>query len=144
LAQTAQPDIAALAIQIAVKSDQGTRHFDIRLDPPELGRVDVKLSIDNSGQAQAHLTVDKPQTLDMMQRDSSDLARALRDSGVNLAQNGLNFSLKGQEKRGSNATPFRGRSRALAATAAIGAASVVVAAPTNQFAAGASRLDIHV
>jgi flagellar hook-length control protein FliK len=142
--QIAQPNIAAFAIQIAAKSDQGARHFDIRLDPPELGSVDVKLSIDHSGQAQAHLTVEKPQTLNMMQRDSSDLARALRESGVNLSQNGLNFSLKGQEKNGGNATPFRGRGRALAVTAATDAVSAVSAAPATRFTADSSRLDIHV
>ncbi len=138
------PDVTSLAIQIAAKSQEGSKQFDIRLDPPELGRVDVKLSIDDTGRAQAHLSVEKPQTLDLLQHDRSSLERALKDSGVDLSQNGLNFSLKGQEKQSDNSTPFRGRSRNLAVTAAIETTSAAVAASTNSFAAGNTRLDIRV
>jgi hypothetical protein len=140
----AQPDIAALAVQIAAKSDEGTKHFDIRIDPPELGRVEVKLTIDDAGHAQAHLSVEKPQTLDLLQNDRNNLERALRDSGIALSQNGLNFSLKGQDRQGENPAPFRGRSRNLAVTAAIESTSAAAAASTNSFAAGNARLDIRV
>lgn len=140
-----QPDLTALAVQIAAKSDDGNKQFDIRLDPAELGRVDVKLTIDDQGRAQAHLAVEKPQTLDMLQNDRSNLERALRDSGVDLSQNGLNFSLKGQDRQqGDNTPSFRGRSRNLAVTAAIESASAAAAASTNSFAAGNARLDIRV
>lgn len=141
----AQPDLTALAVQIAARSDDGNKQFDIRLDPAELGRVDVKLTIDDQGRAQAHLAVEKPQTLDMLQNDRSNLERALRDSGVDLSQNGLNFSLKGQDRQqGDNTPSFRGRSRNLAVTAAIESASAATAASTNSFAAGNARLDIRV
>lgn len=140
-----QPDVTALAVQIAVKSDGGDKQFDIRLDPPELGRVEVKLTIDDQGRAQAHLAVEKPQTLDMLQNDRSNLERALKDSGVDLSQNGLNFSLKGQDHQQGGDTPsFRGRSRNLAVTAAIESASAAAVASTNSFAAGDARLDIRV
>ena len=33
----------------------------IRLDPPELGRIEVSLNVDAKGNAQAALTADKPQ-----------------------------------------------------------------------------------
>jgi len=138
----AQPDIASLAVQIGAKSDDGVKQFDIRIDPPELGRVEVKLSIDDAGHAQAHLSVEKPQTLDMLQNDRSNLERALKDAGVNLAQNGLNFSLKGQERQnGNQQSP---KSRNLAVTAAIEATSAAVAASTNSYATGDARLDIRV
>jgi flagellar hook-length control protein FliK len=141
----AQPDIAALAVQIAAKSGDGNKQFDIRLDPQELGRVEVKLTIDDQGRAQAHLAVEKPQTLDMLQNDRGNLERALKDSGIALSQNGLNFSLKGQERQqGDNTPSFRGRSRSLAVTAAIESASAATAASTNSFVAGNARLDIHV
>lgn len=141
----AQPDITALAVQIAAKSDDGNKQFDIRLDPKELGRVEVKLTIDDQGRAQAHLAVEKPQTLDMLQNDRGNLERALKDSGIALSQNGLNFSLKGQERQqGDNTPSFRGRSRSLAVTAAIESTSAAIAASANSFAAGNARLDIRV
>ena len=101
---TAAPDVNALAVQIAAKSQSGARQFDIRLDPPELGRVDVRLSIDAGGKAQAHLTADQPSTLSMLQKDAPVLTRALRDAGLDVSQSGLNFSLRGQ---GSNRLSMR-------------------------------------
>jgi flagellar hook-length control protein FliK len=141
-----QPDLSGLAVQIATKSDEGAKHFDIRLDPPELGRVDVKLSIDNSGQTQAHLTVEKPQTLNMLQNDRNGLERALKDCGLNLSQSGLNFSLKGQERQQDGSQSFRGRSRSFAVSAVIEATSVAAAAAatTNTYGTGDARLDIRV
>ena len=88
------PNVNSLAVEIAAKSQSGAKQFDIRLDPPELGRVDVRLSIDATGKAQAHLTADQPQTLDLLQKDSAALTRALRDAGLDVSQDGLNFSLQ--------------------------------------------------
>lgn len=103
-AQTAQPDIGAIAVTIAAKSQSGSKRFDIRLDPPEMGRIDVRLSMDDSGKAQAMLSADNQQTLDLLQRDKSTLERALKDSGFDLGNNGLNFSLKGQDRQNSDAS----------------------------------------
>ncbi|HVV27722.1 MAG TPA: flagellar hook-length control protein FliK [Rhizomicrobium sp.] len=93
----AAPNLHALAVDIAARSQSGTKQFDIRLDPPELGRVEVRLSIDATGKASAHLTADQPQTLDLLQKDAPVLTRALRDAGLDVSQNGLNFSLRQQQ-----------------------------------------------
>ncbi len=78
---TPTPNMPALAVEIAAKSQSGAKQFDIRLDPPELGRVEVRLSIDATGKASAHLSADQPQTLDLLQKDAPTLTRALRDAG---------------------------------------------------------------
>ena len=83
----------ALALHIAARSARGDSRFTIRLDPPELGRIDVNLTMNSHGHAQAVLTVEKPQTLDLLQRDASSLERALKDAGLELGSN-LSFSLK--------------------------------------------------
>jgi flagellar hook-length control protein FliK len=144
-AEPATPNMPALAVQIAVKSQSGARQFDIRLDPPELGRVDVRLSIDATGKASAHLSADQPQTLDMLQRDSTSLTRALREAGLDVSQDGLNFSLRQQGQQagqdGGNAPNFsRGGGLSLTATKSIDAtaASVAYRAPAD------GRLDIRV
>ncbi len=92
------PDIPRMAVEVAARSQSGAKQFDIRLDPPELGRVEVRLSIDAHGKAEAHLTADQPQTLDLLQKDAPLLARALREAGLNVQQDGLNFSLKNQQQ----------------------------------------------
>jgi flagellar hook-length control protein FliK len=138
---TPAPNLAALAVNIAAKSKDGEKHFDIRIDPPELGRVEVKLTFDDAGKAQASLTADKQQTLDLMQRDRSTLERALRDAGVDLAGGGLNFSLKGQERDQGNQTPS-GRGRNLSVSAITTDSSMPI--PGMRTSAADSRLDIRV
>ena len=75
---------------------QGLSKFQIRLDPQELGRVEVKLSIMADGKTTAHIAVDRPETLDMMRNDSRTLERALQDAGLKTDQNSMTFSLKDQ------------------------------------------------
>jgi len=142
---TAQPmpNMAALAVTIAAKSQSGARQFDIRLDPPELGRVDVRLSIDATGKTSAHLSADQPQTLDLLQRDASVLTRALRDAGLNVSQDGLNFSLRQQAHDGSAGNGNnRGAGRAFSATATISIDPTVTSAATRARTDG--RVDIRV
>ena len=136
--------LSALAVAIAVKSQSGNKQFDIRLDPPELGRVEVRLSIDSSGKAQASLSADQPRTLDLLRTDASTLTRALRDAGLNVSQNGLNFSLRGQDRQngGSGFAPRSGRASQLSliATSAVGS----VQGGANYQGPADGRLDIRV
>ena len=123
---TPKPNLTSLAVEISAKSQSGAKQFDIRLDPPELGRVEVRLSIDSAGKASAHLSADQPQTLDLLQKDASVLTRALRDAGLDMSQASLNFSLR-QQAQGQQGGEQRGHGRAgrnhLTATQAIEASS---------------------
>lgn len=135
-------DANALAVSIATRSQAGSRHFDIRLNPAELGRVDVRLTVDDAGKAQASLTVEKPQTLELLQKDSSHLERALKDAGLDLSQNGLNFSLRGQQQQGGNSPSSRGRALNVQAIAAVEAAPSTTL--LSSLGASHTRLDIRV
>jgi flagellar hook-length control protein FliK len=132
-----------LGVTIAAKSLQGLHQFDIRLDPPDLGRVQVKLTVDDAGQAQASLVVDKPQTLDLLQRDSSSLNRVLTDAGLNLSNNGLSFSLRDQQQQTDGGTN-KGRSRNLSVKAALAADSSTIRSTSGSYAPNSVRLDIRV
>ena len=132
-----------LGVTIAAKSADGVKHFDIRLDPPELGRVEVHLSLDDSGKAQASLVVDKPQTLELLQRDAANLTRSLNDAGVSLSNNGLNFSLRGQERQ-SDGGVVRGRGRALSVKALVGTDAISNSSSIYSLAPDSARLDIRV
>jgi len=142
----ASPNLPALAVQIATHSDDGQKHFNIRLDPPELGRVDVHMTVDDTGKAQATLSVDKPQTLALLQKDAPELQRQLKDAGLDLSQNGLNFSLRQQQQNAGNpdgnANGSRGRNQTIRAVTAVDAAS----SASNSVSVGAAdaRLDIRV
>lgn len=88
--------VSALAVHIAQQYKNGARRFDIRLDPPELGRIDVRLDVSRDGQVSTHLVVERAETLDLLQRDARQLERALQDAGLDTSKEDMKFSLKDQ------------------------------------------------
>jgi len=94
--QAAAIPLAGVAVEIAGKALAGKNRFEIRLDPPELGRIEVRLDVDRNGNVTSRLTVDRPETLDLLRNDASGLERALQDAGLKTADNSLQFSLRDQ------------------------------------------------
>jgi flagellar hook-length control protein FliK len=94
--------IAGLAVEIAARAQAGSNRFDIRLDPPELGRIDVRLDVDRDGQVTSHVTVDRPETLALLKHEQPNLERALEQSGLKTADNGLQFTLRDQSFAGQD------------------------------------------
>ena len=91
--------VDGLAVEIAANLQIGRSRFEIRLDPPELGRIDVRLDVDQQGQVTSHLIVEKSATLDLLRRDAQQLERALQDAGLKTSDNGLQFSLRDQQQQ---------------------------------------------
>lgn len=106
-----QLNLPQLAFELVRQVNDGNTRFQIRLDPPELGKIDVKIDIDTSGKVNARLTVEKAETLDLMQRDQRGLERALQQAGLDGAKTNLEFSLKqnpfagGQNGQDGNGRP---------------------------------------
>lgn len=94
--QAAPVPLNGIAVEIAGKALAGKNRFEIRLDPPELGRIEVRLDVDRNGNVTSRLTVDRADTLDLLRRDASGLERALQDAGLKTGDNGLQFSLRDQ------------------------------------------------
>ncbi len=94
--QVAAVPLAGVALEIASKALSGKNRFEIRLDPPELGRIEVRLDVDRDGNVTSRMTVDRADTLDLLRRDASGLERALQDAGLKTADNSLQFSLRDQ------------------------------------------------
>ena len=102
-----------IAVEIATRAGKGERRFDIRLDPPELGRIDVRLEIDSKGNTTTKLIVERSETLDMLQRDARGLEKALQNAGLKLDAGGMQFSLQqdtqANQGQQSHAPEMRGR-----------------------------------
>ena len=93
----AQPHVAtqmvSATIQKAVKEGEST-NIKLRLDPPELGRVEVKMSIDKDNVTKIVLTVEKPDTFLLLQKDSDALHRAMTNAGLDMSSDdGLSFEM---------------------------------------------------
>jgi flagellar hook-length control protein FliK len=83
-----------IALAIVRQIEAGVSRFEIRLDPPELGRIDVKMSVRADGHVSAQLTADRPDTLELLQRDARVLQRALSDAGLTMDSGSLSFGLR--------------------------------------------------
>ena len=98
-AAQAAVDQVGLAISRAVQD--GRNQFTIRLDPPELGRVEVRLEFQAEGAMRATVTADQRDTLTLLQRDAQSLERALQQAGVKTDSGSLNFTLNHDGQRGA-------------------------------------------
>jgi flagellar hook-length control protein FliK len=94
--------VAGLAVAITSRAQAGSSQFDIRLDPPELGRIEVRLGVDSDGRVTSHVTVDRADTLQLLQDQQPQLQQALDQAGLKTADNGLQFSLRDQSFAGQN------------------------------------------
>ncbi|MGB0748372.1 MAG: flagellar hook-length control protein FliK [Magnetospiraceae bacterium] len=81
-------------VRIQRAAAEGAERIKINLRPASLGRVEVHLEVTRSGHMQANIVVDKPETLDLLQRDARGLEQALRDAGLNTDSGSLNFALR--------------------------------------------------
>jgi flagellar hook-length control protein FliK len=103
--QAAVP-LDALAVHIARKFEAGASQFEIRLHPAELGQLDISLSVADDGRVQAVLRAERPETLDILQRDARALEQQLRQAGLEVGSNSLSFSLS--SGNGQRQAPFAG------------------------------------
>jgi flagellar hook-length control protein FliK len=90
---------AHLAVQMTRRAEAGVTNFAIRLDPAELGRIEVRLSIGADQRVRASLTVERPETLAEVMRASRDLVDALADAGLMLDEGGLSVALDDRSSR---------------------------------------------
>src|SRR5690606_6161117 len=61
-----QINMPQVAFEVVRQFSQGASRFQIRLDPPELGRIDVRMQVDGHGNVHARMTVERAETLDLM------------------------------------------------------------------------------
>ncbi|WP_207456730.1 flagellar hook-length control protein FliK [Azospirillum sp. SYSU D00513] len=94
-----------LSVHTQKNVKDGNDQFTINLRPVELGQIDIRLEFGADGRVSAMVAVEKAQTLELLQRDSRNLERALQDAGLQTDSNSLNFSLRGE------GNPFQGEER---------------------------------
>ncbi|MGE0230481.1 MAG: flagellar hook-length control protein FliK, partial [Flavobacteriaceae bacterium] len=93
-AATAGVPVDMIAVAITRQANAGNSRFQIRLDPPELGRIDVRLDLSSDGRVNTHLKVDNPDTYDAIQRDPRALERALQNAGLKVDDGSIQVSLR--------------------------------------------------
>ncbi|HEX7775007.1 MAG TPA: flagellar hook-length control protein FliK, partial [Parvibaculum sp.] len=141
--QPTQVPAMTIALQIARNLQKGVNRFDIRLDPAEMGRIDVRMEVSRDGAVAAHLTVEKPETLSLLQRDAGSLQQALSDSGLQANPDSLSFSLRDQNA-GGNAQGSNTGGPAISPLAAAATDETIVSPLYNVNLSATGGVDIRI
>lgn len=96
--------------------DGRAQRYEVRLDPAELGRVDVRIEVGADKKVHAVLAAHDSAALSDLMRGQRSLERALSDAGFDLADGGIQFELSSdqgqnsanQNSDGGNANVWRG------------------------------------
>lgn len=103
------PVIDQVAVHVAKAAAEGIDKINIKLKPATLGQIEVQLEIASDGRIHAIIAADKPETLDLLQRDARALERALGDAGLRTDSGSLSFNLRGQgQQNGDPGHTFAG------------------------------------
>ncbi len=97
--QTLRPaTLPSAAEQVKVQIDKaaatGSNTISIVLHPEELGRVEVKLEMQDGGQVKATVTADNAATLQTLKNDSQGLQQSLQNAGLSTTPDALSFQLQ--------------------------------------------------
>lgn len=101
---------ADIGVEIARAAKGDREDLLIRLDPRDMGRINVRLSFDSDGVLRAVMSADSPAALDMLRRESGDLNRALADAGIRSDAQSLRFDARSSDQgQGGNQSGQRGQ-----------------------------------
>lgn len=101
-AQTPPPVHDQVHVKIRQAVSEGHDEVTIRLDPPQLGRVDVKMDIRHDGQTQVVFNVEQKETLELLRQDIRGLERALNEAGLKTSGSNLEFNLRQDQNFAGN------------------------------------------
>ncbi|MDA0108890.1 flagellar hook-length control protein FliK [Vibrio sp. La 4.2.2] len=87
-----------VAERVQMMMAKNLKHVDIRLDPPDLGRMQIRMSLNNDS-ATVHFTVQNQQTRDMVDHAMPRLREMLSQQGIQLADSSVQQQSQGQQQR---------------------------------------------
>jgi hypothetical protein len=95
--------VAPALIGILHRSD-GQQSVTVRLQPAELGQVHIRIDQAGGGAAHIDITAERPETLQMLQRDEPKLQQVLDQAGVPTTGRTVSFQVSMPEQIGATAS----------------------------------------
>ena len=94
--------VAARDVAFAVAQAGDASRVELRLDPPELGRVQIDIRFDD-GAAAASISAERPETLELLRRHADALQRELTSAGFTGANVAFSDRRPGQQPQTAQA-----------------------------------------
>ncbi|XUT72053.1 flagellar hook-length control protein FliK [Vibrio harveyi] len=88
-----------VAEKVQMMMSKNLKNLDIRLDPPELGRMQIRMTMNND-LANVHFTVANPQARDLIEQTMPRLREMLAQQGMQLADSSVQQQSSGQQQSG--------------------------------------------
>ncbi|MCE7730307.1 flagellar hook-length control protein FliK [Vibrio campbellii] len=88
-----------VAEKVQMMMSKNLKNLDIRLDPPELGRMQIRMTMNND-LANVHFTVANPQARDLIEQTLPRLRELLAQQGMQLADSSVQQQSSGQQQSG--------------------------------------------
>lgn len=98
-----------VVVQIQRAISDGTSRITVELKPAELGSIEVRLDFGQDGRVSGTILADRPETLDLLQRDARILERSLQEAGLKADTGSLTFDLRGGARQDQGAPQTAGR-----------------------------------
>ncbi|MDE1238373.1 flagellar hook-length control protein FliK [Vibrio aestuarianus] len=86
-----------MAERVQMMMSKNLKHVDIRLDPPELGRLQIRMNMNGDG-ATVHFTVANHQARDAIEQSMPRLREMLAQQGVQLSDTSVQQQNAGQQQ----------------------------------------------
>ncbi|HCM1428049.1 TPA: flagellar hook-length control protein FliK [Vibrio parahaemolyticus] len=97
-----------VAEKVQMMMSKNLKNLDIRLDPPELGRMQIRMTMNND-LANVHFTVTNPQARDVIEQTLPRLREMLAQQGMQLADSSVQQQSSGQQQSGYAAAEQHGQ-----------------------------------
>ncbi|HHC7309288.1 TPA: flagellar hook-length control protein FliK [Vibrio campbellii] len=88
-----------VAEKVQMMMSKNLKNLDIRLDPPELGRMQIRMTMNND-LANVHFTVANPQARDLIEQTLPRLREMLAQQGMQLADSSVQQQSSGKQQSG--------------------------------------------
>lgn len=90
-----------VAEKVQMMMSKNLKNLDIRLDPPELGRMQIRMTMNNDV-ANVHFTVSNPQAREIIEQTIPRLREMLAQQGMQLSDSSVQQQASGQQREGYN------------------------------------------
>ena len=92
--------VEQIKVNITKSAIKGIDTIDIQLKPEDLGKIQIKMHISKDGKVQAEIISGRQETLDMLQREVSGLAKAFDEAGYDTDSKSFSFSFQDDNQAG--------------------------------------------
>lgn len=95
-AMSQQQPTAQVAFSIARNALEARDRIRMQLYPHELGKVEVTMDIQDDRRVEVVVRAERPETMELLQKDARELQRALQNAGLDVGAGDLSFEFGGQ------------------------------------------------